>query len=105
MALSSAHRSSLYHSLAPLVGADEATALLDQFPASDLDAPATKDFVRAESAVLRQEIADLRAELKAEIADLRAEVHALFRQQTIWLIGVVIAMCTLQAGMVALLIG
>jgi hypothetical protein len=74
VALSQKHRSSLYQHLAPILGEEEAEALLSQFPSSDLDVPATKDFVRAEIAIVR-----------TEIADLRAEMNDRFRAQTIWM--------------------
>ena len=69
MALSQKHRSSLNLSLSPVVGTEEAEALLDEFPANDRDLPASKDFVRA------------------EIGALRSEMHSLFRRQTIWFCG------------------
>jgi hypothetical protein len=49
--------------------------LLAQFPAQELDQLATKEFVRAEVALVRVEIESLRAELRAEIAELRAELR------------------------------
>ncbi len=48
MALSQKHRSSLYLSLSPILGTEETEALLEEFPATDHDLPAMKDFVRAE---------------------------------------------------------
>ena len=88
MALSTRHRSSIFQTLSPILGEEEAEAMLSQFPARDLDEPVTKEFVRAEladtRAERRAEIADvraevggLRAELRAEIADVRAEVGEL----------------------------
>ena len=64
MALSSTHRSSLHRSLAPVVGAAEAEALLDQFPARSDDDPATAGFVREQVAISN--------------AQFRAEIGALF---------------------------
>ena len=74
MALSQKHRSSLYQHLAPIVGEEEAEALLSQFPSNDLDVPATNEFVRAEI-----------AELRAEMHEGFAAVNDKFRQQTIWM--------------------
>ena len=80
MALSTRHRSSIFQTLSPILGEEEAEAMLSQFPARDLDEPVTKEFVRAEladtRAELRAELADTRAELRAEIADTRAELRA-----------------------------
>ncbi|CAN5128014.1 hypothetical protein BH20ACT3_BH20ACT3_03370 [soil metagenome] len=72
MALSQKHRVTLFTKLAPLVGEEETEAMLAEFPSSDLDVPATKDFVRAE---LHNEIGQLRAELHNEIGQLRGELH------------------------------
>ena len=59
--------------------------MLSHFPAQELEVPATKDFVRA------------------EVADLRREMHALARSQTQWLVGVMIALLTLQGAAITLL--
>ena len=71
MALSQKHRSSIYQHLTPILGEEEAEALLSHFPARDLDEPVTKEFVRAEIADVRAEIADVRA----DVAELRGELH------------------------------
>ncbi len=84
MAMTAKHRSSIYRSLTPLIGEEEAEALLSNIPASELDEPVTKDFLRAEL-----------AELRAEMADLRADINDRFRQQTIW-------MCTLSTTLVGI---
>jgi hypothetical protein len=80
MALSQKHRSSLFRSLTPIVGEEETEALLSQFPANDLEAPATSDFVRAEVSSLRAEMHEgfnsLRAEMHEGLSVLRAELHA-----------------------------
>lgn len=77
MTLTAKHRSSIYRTLSPLIGEEEAEALLAEFPARDLDEPVTKEFLRAELAVLR------------------AEMNDRFRQQTIW-------MCTLSTTLVGI---
>lgn len=82
MALKERHRSSIYQTLAPMLGEEEAEALLSQFPARDLDEPVTKEFVRA------------------EIADLRTEMHDEFRRMTTWLIGTMITTMLGAAGLV-----
>lgn len=132
MALSTRHRSSIFQTLSPILGEEEAEAMLSQFPARDLDEPVTKEFVRAEladtRAELRAEIADTRAELRAEIADLRTEVSDLrgevrseiglvraeiaqlearindrFREQTMWMAGTMAVGMGLAAGIGTLL--
>ena len=77
MTLTAKHRSSIYRTLSPLIGEEEAEALLAEFPARDLDEPVTKEFLRA------------------ELADLRADMNDRFRQQTIW-------MCTLSTTLVGI---
>lgn len=76
MALSQKHRSSLHLSLAPVVGTEEAEALLAEFPATYLNVPATKEFVRTE--------------VQVSVGALRAEMHQLFRRQTIWFAGIML---------------
>ena len=63
MTLSQKHRSTIYQRLEPILGEEEAEALLAQFPAEELDQLATKEFVRAEIAVVHTEIAALRTEM------------------------------------------
>jgi hypothetical protein len=55
------------------IGEEAAEAMLSQFPARDLDEPVTKEFVRAEIAVLR-------GEMTTEFATVRAEMAALGNQ-------------------------
>lgn len=106
MALSAKHRSRIYEQLSPMLGEEEAEALLSQFPSRDLDEPVTKEFVRAEigdlrtelhdrlgdlGTELRTEIAELGTELRAEIGDLRTELHDRLREQTMWVAGALFA--------------
>jgi hypothetical protein len=74
VALNTRHRSSIFQALSPIIGEEEADAMLSQFPARDLDEPVTKEFVRAEIGDVRAEIAGLRGELHTEIGDVRAEI-------------------------------
>ena len=110
MALSTRHRSSIYRTLFPLIGEEEAEALLSQFPARELDEPVTKEFVRAEMADVRAEIADVRAEiaelrgeLHTEIAQLEARINDRFREQTMWMAGAMTVGMGLAAGIGTLL--
>lgn len=86
------HRSSIYRSLSPLLGEEEAEALLSQFPANEVDELVTRGHLRAEM-----------ADVRSEIAGLRAEMHALIRQQTVWFTGAMIAGLSTAATIAALL--
>lgn len=121
MALSTRHRSSIFQTLSPILGEEEAEAMLSQFPARDLDEPVTKEFVRAEladtRAELRSEIADVRTEVgelrgelrseiglvRAEIAQLEARINDRFREQTMWMAGTMTVGMGLAAGIGSLL--
>ena len=100
--LSTKHRSSLYQSLAPLVGEEEATALMDQFPASESDEVATKQFVRAELALLRgdlrEDMAETRSDLRVEIGELRVELHRSLHQQTVTMVTMVVGAMSVQTA-------
>jgi alanine dehydrogenase len=76
VALSQKHRSVLFDYLAPRVGEEVTEALMAEFPARDGDELVTKEFLRAELADVRTEIAGLRTEVRTEIAGLRGELHA-----------------------------
>lgn len=92
MALSTRHRSSIFQSPSPLIGEEETEAMLSQFPARDLDEPVTKEFVRAEIAGVR-----------AEIAQLEARINDRFREQTMWMAGAMTVGMGLAAGIGTLL--
>jgi len=62
MALDARHRSSLYQKFVPLIGEDDANALMSEFPASEADELVTKQFLRAEMAELRSELGGIRTE-------------------------------------------
>lgn len=87
MALSQKHRGTIFQRLAPVIGEEEAEALLRQFPSRDLDEPVTKEFVRAE-------VADVRAEM----ADLRTEMHQLGIRLFVSLTGVIVGFVSLATG-------
>lgn len=69
MSLDARTRSSIYTKLAPVLGDDDANALMSQFPSIEADELVTKQF-------------------------LRAELAERFHQQTIWLGGGIIAATT-----------
>ena len=58
MALDARTRSSLYGKLVPLFGEHDANALMSEFPSVEADELVTKQFLRAEMAELRAEMAD-----------------------------------------------
>ena len=118
MALDARRRSSIFQKLIPLIGDDDANALMSEFPSVEADELVTKQFLRAELAELRTEMAgmgsDLRNEiaelrlamsegdtelrtemaaiersLRSEVTDLRTEMVERFRQQTIVMVGLV----------------
>ena len=66
MALDARHRSSILNKLVPVLGEDDANALMTQFPSIEADELVTKQFLRA------------------EMAELRADMADGFRRQTIW---------------------
>ncbi len=108
MALSEKHRSSIYQHFAEVLGDEEADALLSQFPARDLDEPVSKEFVRAEIAVVRLEIADLRNDMHTEIGGVRGDLARLeatfsdrFRQLTMWMTATLITGYGVWAAVVA----
>ena len=83
--LTTKHRSSIYRRLSRVIGEEEAEALLAEFPAQEHDELVTKQFLRA------------------ELAELRAEMNDRFRQQTIWMSGLMTTSLGVVAGIVALL--
>ena len=65
MALDARTRSSNYESPAPVIGADNANALMSEFPSVEADELVTKQFLRAELALVRGEMAELRTGMAA----------------------------------------
>jgi len=104
--LSQKHRSTIYQRLEPILGEEEAEALLSQFPAQELDQLATKEFVRAEVALvrveiegLRAEIVELRAEVHSHIAELRTEMHQLVNRMFFTLMSAMVGLGGLVVAM------
>jgi hypothetical protein len=52
MALDAGHRNSIYQKLIPILGEDDANALMTEFPTYEPDELVTKGFLRAELAEL-----------------------------------------------------
>jgi hypothetical protein len=80
MALDARTRSSIYEKLKPVLGDDDANALMSEFPAREHDELITKQFLRAE-------LADLRTELHREVGSLRTEIADRLRRQTVFIVG------------------
>jgi hypothetical protein len=98
MVLDARTRSSIYGKLAPILGEHDANALMSQFPSVEADELVTKQFLRAELADLRAEMADLGTGLRTEMADLRTEMAERFHQQTLWFGGAIGAATALLAA-------
>jgi hypothetical protein len=75
-----------------MLGEEEAEALLSQFPARELDEPVTKEFVRAEIAGMR-----------AELGEMRAELYDRLRQQTMWMVGALVAGMGVASGIASVI--
>ena len=71
MAISEKSRSVIYRSFSDLLGEEATADMLAHFPSRDVDEPATK----ADLAVLRGEMGELRAEMRGEMGELRAELR------------------------------
>ena len=67
MVLDARHRSSTYQKLVPLLGDDDANALMSEFPSYDGDELVTKQFLRAELADLRGEMGALENRLTIRV--------------------------------------
>ena len=78
MALTERNRSALFQGLTTVIDEEAVEEMLSYFPARDVEEPATKEFLRAESALLRTELKDdmalLRTEFKDDMAALRTEL-------------------------------
>ena len=67
MTLDTRTRSSIYLSLAPILGDEEANALMSEFPSTEADELVTKQYLRVETAFLRAEMAALENRLTLRI--------------------------------------
>ena len=77
MALDAKHRSSIYQKFVPLLGEEDANALMSEFPALEADELVTEQFLRA------------------EMAELRVEIEKKFNRQTLWLGSIVVTCASL----------
>ena len=103
MTMTERSRAILYRRLSETVRDEQAVQeLLSHFPAAEGDELVTKQFLRAEVATVRTEIAGVRTELHTEISGLRVEMHQGFRRTQAWMVGTMIALSSVQLGYVVL---
>lgn len=98
----------------PLLGKEDANALMTAFPSLEADELVTKQFLRAEIAEVRAEFAGLRgefaglrgefADLRTDFADLRTEFTERMHQQTVRLAGALGGAITLSTAVLGTLI-
>ena len=93
MALTERSRSALYQGLTDLIEDEVAVGeLLSYFPARDAEEPATKEFVAAQ-------IADVRVELAAMESRLTALAAAQMRTSIQWTLGALVSVIGLVGAM------
>lgn len=76
MALDAAHRASIYEKLRP-VGDEDANVLMSEFPSIEAQELVTKDFLRAELAEVRAELAILEQRMTLRLGSVIAASTAL----------------------------
>lgn len=81
MTLNTSRRTSIFQKLVPILGEADADALMAEFPATEYDQLVTRDHLRAELALTRTEMQELRHELRTDMhtleASLRGEMQAI----------------------------
>ena len=92
MVLDARHRSEIYQVFVPLMGVDNANALMSEFRSYDGEELVTKEFLRAELALTK-------GELRAEIADLRVDIGAVENRLTLRLGGAIVAATTILGAL------
>lgn len=70
MTIDAAHRASIYEKLRPILGDEDANVLMSEFPSVEAHELVTKDFLRAELALLHEELALTKGELRGELSSL-----------------------------------
>lgn len=109
MGLQQRSRTVLHTKLTEVVGDEEAVSdMLSQFPSTDLETPATKDFVRAEAAITRSELrsematlgTDLRSEMGALRTDLMTYMHAEIVASMRWTLGIFLTVQTIVIALI-----
>jgi hypothetical protein len=107
MALDARSRTSIYQKLIPILGDDDANKLMSEFPSVEADELVTKQFLRAELAELRAEMAGLAGGLRGEMADLagglRGDMHAMEMRIMVRMGAAMLAQTTLLVAAMSLL--
>jgi hypothetical protein len=67
MVLDAAHRASIFQKLRPILGDEDANALMSQYSAAEGHELVTKDFLRAELAEIRSEMGALETRLTVRL--------------------------------------
>ena len=91
MTLDARQRSSLFEKFVPLLGEDDANAMMSNFPDSEAHELVTKEFLRAEL-----------ADVRGEISVLRFEIAERFQKQTTWMVATMVAMTGIFSAIVSL---
>ncbi|HEV7719823.1 MAG TPA: hypothetical protein VGO60_00990 [Iamia sp.] len=101
MGLAERSRAVLHTKLTEVVGDEEAVGdMLSEFPAHDLERPATKEFVRAEVAELRTELAGLRTDNAERETRLMEFIHVEVTSSMRWVLGVFLTAQSVVIGLV-----
>ena len=102
MAIDESKRQDLYLVATEKFGRKEADTLMTLLPTSVWEDVATKTDLELHDALLKLQIADLRAELKGDIADVRLEIaelqtemHQMFRKNYMVMISAIFAINSL----------
>jgi len=80
MGLSQEHRRSITRSLAPILGEEEAEAMVAEFPAREEDRPASKADLELVASAAREQLSEFRGETRAEFERLSGEVSTEFEK-------------------------
>jgi hypothetical protein len=99
MALDARTRSSIYDSLVPVIGADNANALMSEFPSVEADELVTKQFLRAE---LSEGLGSLRTEMVEGFGSLRTEMARMENRLTLRLGAGLSVMTAVLAALITL---
>ena len=78
VAISEKLRASIFRKLSPVIGEEEAEAVLSNFPARDVEEPVTKEHLQLELALIRTDLdagrAAVRSDLNAGLAAVRLQI-------------------------------
>lgn len=82
MVMAQEQRNRIARTLSPILGEEDAQAVVLHFPSRAEDEPATKEFVQLRVAELRADMAEFRGESRAKFAEASAELHKAINEQT-----------------------